>query len=30
MVIKKGHPIVQVSIYNSAEGVNKIIELPAA
>ena len=23
-----GHPIVQVSIYNSAEGVNKIIELP--
>ena len=30
MVIKKEHPIVQVSIYNSAEGVNKIIELPAA
>ena len=30
LVIKKGHPIVQVSIYNSAEGVNKIIELPAA
>jgi hypothetical protein len=28
MLIKKGHPIVQVSIYNSAEGVNKIIELP--
>src|SRR4029077_139610 len=28
MVIKKGHPVVQVSIYNSAEGVNKIIELP--
>ena len=28
MLIKKGHPVVQVSIYNSAEGVNKIIELP--
>ncbi|MEA2980040.1 MAG: hypothetical protein QOF09_1863 [Alphaproteobacteria bacterium] len=28
LLIKKGHPIVQVSIYNSAEGVNKIIELP--
>jgi hypothetical protein len=28
MVIKKGHPVVQVSIYNSAEGSNKIIELP--
>ena len=30
LLIKKGHPIVQVSIYNSAEGINKIIELPAA
>ena len=30
LVIKKGHPVVQVSIYNSAEGVNKIIELPKA
>ena len=30
LIIKKGHPIVQVSIYNSAEGVNKIIELPKA
>lgn len=30
MRIKKGHPIVQVSIYNSTEGVNKIIELPKA
>ena len=30
MVIKKGHPVVQVSIYNSAEGINRIIELPAA
>jgi hypothetical protein len=28
LLIKKGHPIVQVSIYNSSEGVNKIIELP--
>jgi len=30
LVIKKGHPIVQVSVYNSTEGINKIIELPAA
>jgi hypothetical protein len=30
LIIKKGHPVVQVSIYNSAEGVNKIIELPKA
>jgi hypothetical protein len=30
LVIKKAHPIVQVSIYNSAEGVNTMIELPAA
>ncbi len=29
MLIKKGHPVVQVSIYNSAEGINRIIELPA-
>lgn len=28
LVIKKGHPVVQVSIYNAAEGVNRIIELP--
>ena len=28
LIIKKGHPVVQVSIYNSAEGVNKIVELP--
>ena len=27
LVIKKGHPVVQVSIYNSADGTNKIIEL---
>ena len=30
LLIKKGHPIVQVSIYNSADGINKIIELPGA
>jgi hypothetical protein len=28
LAIKQGHPIVRVSIYNSAEGLNKIIELP--
>jgi len=28
LVIKKGHPVVQVSVYNSTAGVNKIIELP--
>ena len=30
LLIKKGHPIVQVSVYNSTAGVNKIIELPTA
>ena len=30
LAIKRGHPIVRVSIYNSAEGLNKIIELPTA
>jgi hypothetical protein len=30
LIIKKGHPIVQVSVYNSAAGVNKSIELPTA
>jgi chromatin segregation and condensation protein Rec8/ScpA/Scc1 (kleisin family) len=29
MVIKKDHPIVQVSVYDSVETANKIIELPA-
>jgi hypothetical protein len=29
MVIKKGHPIVRVSVYDSVETENKIIELPA-
>ena len=28
MVIKKGHPIVRVSVYDSVETANKIIELP--
>jgi hypothetical protein len=28
MVIKKGHPIVRVSVYDSVETENKIIELP--
>lgn len=26
LAIKKGHPIVQVSVYDSAAGINKIIE----
>ena len=26
--IKKGHPILQVAVYDGIEGVNKIIELP--
>ena len=26
--IKKEHPILQVAVYDGAEGVNKIIELP--
>jgi hypothetical protein len=30
MVIKKDHPIVRVSVYDSVETANKIIELPAA
>ena len=29
MVIKKGHQIVRVSVYDSVETANKIIELPA-
>ena len=28
MVIKKGHPIVRVSVYDSVETANKILELP--
>jgi hypothetical protein len=27
LAIKKGHPIVQVSVYDSAAGINKIIEV---
>jgi hypothetical protein len=30
VAIKQSHPIVQVSIYNAAEGSMKIIELPSA
>jgi hypothetical protein len=30
VAIKQSHPIVQVSIYNAAEGSTKIIELPRA
>jgi hypothetical protein len=29
MVIKKAHPIVRVSVYDSVETENKILELPA-
>ena len=29
MVIKKNHPLVRVSVYDSVETANKIIELPA-
>ena len=28
LVIKKGHPIVRVAIYDTVECVNKVIELP--
>jgi hypothetical protein len=28
MVIKKGHPVVRVSVYDAVECVNRIIELP--
>jgi hypothetical protein len=29
MAIKKGHPIVQVSVYDSVDSVNTVIALPA-
>jgi hypothetical protein len=29
LAIKKGYPIVQVSVYDATDAVNKIIELPA-
>ena len=28
LAIKKGHPVVQVSIYNTEDGSNKLVELP--
>jgi hypothetical protein len=30
LVIKKGHPIVQVSIYDSVDNTNTLVEAPAA
>jgi len=30
LVIKKGHPIVQVSVYDSVEYTHTLVELPAA
>ena len=30
MTIKTGYPLVQVSVYDSAEGLHKLVELPAA
>jgi hypothetical protein len=30
MAIKKGHPVVRVSIYDAVECVNRAIELPKA
>jgi hypothetical protein len=30
LAIKKGYPVVQVSVYDSTDAVNKIIELPPA
>ena len=30
LAIKKGHPKLQVAIYDGVESVNKLIELPAA
>jgi hypothetical protein len=29
LAIKKTYPILQVAVYDAAEGVNKIIELPS-
>jgi hypothetical protein len=28
LAIKKGHPVVQVTVYDATESVNKILELP--
>lgn len=30
LAIKKGHPVVQVTVYDAAEAVNKILELAAS
>jgi hypothetical protein len=30
LVIKKGHPVVRVSVYDAVECVNRVIELPKA
>ena len=30
MVIKKGHPIVQVSVYDTVESTNTLVDAPAA
>ena len=30
LVIKKGHPVVRVSVYDAVECVNRVIELPRA
>ena len=30
LAIKTGHPLVQVSVYDSVECLNKLVELPAA
>jgi hypothetical protein len=30
LIIKKGHPIVQVSIYDSVDNTNTLVEVPAA
>jgi hypothetical protein len=30
IVIKKGHPVVRVSVYDTIECINRIIELPKA
>ena len=29
LVIKKGHPILYVTVYDAVAGVNKVVELPA-
>jgi hypothetical protein len=30
LIIKKGHPVVQVSVYDKVESSNTIVELPTA